>query len=60
MAIALFALWPCVACKPTAPTAAPTRVERATDRSAVLPAANDLVDAMAAGDVARVRARMTG
>lgn len=48
-----------VACKPEAPSKPPTRVDQAKARSALLTQADDLIDAMTSGDVARIRAWMT-
>jgi murein DD-endopeptidase MepM/ murein hydrolase activator NlpD len=58
-AIALFALAPCVACKPETKTIPPQRVEEAMPQSALLPRADELIDAMTGGDVARIRSWMT-
>jgi murein DD-endopeptidase MepM/ murein hydrolase activator NlpD len=55
----LLAMVPAFACKPPSPVKPPARVAQARAASAVLPQADDLIDAMATGDVARVRGWMT-
>ena len=55
----LVAIGPAVACKPPTPVKAPARALHVRPGSALLPRADDLIDAMATGDIARVRAWMT-